>query len=59
MIERLQALLSRKFLVSLGAVLLITFGVDADPEWQAAADAVVAAVFAVSQAIQNSQQPKD
>lgn len=58
MMKRFEALLSRKFLVSLAAILLITFGVDTDPEWTAAADAVVAAIFAISQAYQNSKLPK-
>jgi predicted phage gp36 major capsid-like protein len=56
--DRLQALLSRKFIAAVVAMALVTFGLDSDPEWTAAADAVIAAIYALAQAYQNSKLPK-
>ena len=54
---RLNNLLSRKFVLAVIAVLLVTFGLDANTTVTAAVDGAVTVIFVLAQAFQNAYAP--
>jgi uncharacterized membrane protein len=56
---RIEAFFSRKFIIALAGILLVTFKLDTNADVTAAVDGAIAAVFVLAQALQNTYIKKD